>query len=148
MEVKCWHCPNRFLYVHKDSIMLSKQIMFFSPIELKLFFWTFQTSWTMKWPVTYMSVIVIYWPFCVCNASCVIISISKYLPINTKFGTNMPQCNTSGRFLFFEFSISVVFIDFFSFLGLIQFFRWNPDRFSIEFLWFLWGKWTILRLFY
>ena len=26
--------------------------------------------------------------------------------------------------------------------------RWNLDHFQIEFSWFLWGKWTILRLFY
>ena len=87
--------------------------------------------------------LVILWPF-----SCVIISLSKYLPISTKFGTHIPQCNTSGWFFvfFFEFSIFTVFIDFFSFLGLSQFLRWNLDHFQIEFLWFLWGKWTILRL--
>ena len=104
-----------FLYVRKDSIMLSEQSMLFSPIELKLFFWAFQTSWTKKLPITYMSVIL--WPFCLCNASCVIISISKYLRISTKFDTNFPQFNTSGSF-FVLFSIFTIFIDFFSFLGL------------------------------
>ena len=37
---------------------------------------------------------------------------------------------------------------FYHFMGLSQFLRWNSDHFQIEFLWFLWGKWTILRLFY
>ena len=47
---------------------------------------------------------VILWPFCVCNASCVLISISEYLPMSTKFGANVPQCNTSGYFFVFFFS--------------------------------------------
>ena len=34
------------------------------------------------------------------------------------------------------------------FMWLCQFLRWNSDHFQIEFLWFLWGEWTILRLFY
>ena len=89
--------------------------------------------------------LVILW-FCD-RFSCVIISISKYVPICTKFGTHIPQCNTSGWFFvfFFEFSIFAVFIDFFSFLGLSHFLRWKSDHFQIEFLWFLWGKWTIVR---
>ena len=33
-------------------------------------------------------------------------------------------------------------------MELNQFLRWNPDHFLIEFLWFPWAKWTILRLFY
>ena len=28
-----------------------------------------------------------------------------------------------------------------------NFFMWNPDHFQIEFLWLLYGKWPILRLF-
>ena len=37
---------------------------------------------------------------------------------------------------------------FYHFIGLSQFLRWNSNHFQIEFLWFLWGEWTILRLFY
>ena len=48
----------------------------------------------------------------------------------------------------FEFLIFTVFIDFFSYLGLSHFLRWKSDHFQIKFLWFLRGKWTILRLFY
>ena len=103
------------LYIRNNSNMLSEWTMLFAPIELKLFLFAFQTSWTKKLPITYMSVIL--WPFCLCNASCVIISISKYLRISTKFDTNFPQFNTSGSF-FVLFSIFTIFIDFFSFLGL------------------------------
>ena len=75
--------------------------------------------------------------------SCVFISISKYLPMCTKFGIHIPQCTTSGFFLSFT-----VFIDFFSYLGLSLFLRWNSDHFQIEFLWVKGGKWTILKLFH
>ena len=37
---------------------------------------------------------------------------------------------------------------FYHFMGLSQYLRWNLDHFQVEFLWFLWGKWTNLRLFY
>jgi len=42
------------------------------------------------------------------------------------------------------FEISHFFL---SFMGLNKIFRWNLDHFQIEFLCFLWDKWTILRLF-
>ena len=57
--------------------------------------WAFCTSWTMRLPITYLSVIL--WPF-----SCVIISISKYLPISTKFGANIIQCDTSWCFFLIQ----------------------------------------------
>ena len=34
------------------------------------------------------------------------------------------------------------------FYNFSQFLRWNSNHFQIELLWFLWGEWTILRLFY
>ena len=43
------------------------------------------------------------------------------------------------------FEISHFFIILWDF---IKFLRWNSDHFQIEFLCFLWDKWTILRLFY
>ena len=48
-----------------------------------------------------------------CYANCVIISMSKCLPISTNFGTNIPQCNTSGYF-FSNFKL-LPFISIFSF---------------------------------
>ena len=33
-------------------------------------------------------------------------------------------------------------------IGLSQFLRWSSDHFQIKISWILWGKWTILRLFY
>ena len=42
------------------------------------------------------------------------ICTSKFLTIDTKFGTNIPQLDSSEFFM--------VFIDFFSFLGLREFF--------------------------
>ena len=44
------------------------------------------------------SVIVFLWWFCVCNAKCVVISMSKHLIISTKFDKNILHCNTSGCF--------------------------------------------------
>ena len=47
------------------------------------FFWAFHTSWTTKWPIAYMFLIllfcdsVILWPFCVCNAN-----VSSFLCLN------------------------------------------------------------------
>ena len=117
-NVEKYNSPSTFLYVWKDNIMVSKKTMLFSPIELKLFLWAFHTSWTTEWPITYMSVIVrfrdcvsvILWLCCVC----VIISMSKYLPISLKFGTNVPQCNTSGCFFFIlRISIYTVLLTFF-----------------------------------
>jgi len=115
-----------FLYVREDSIMVSDQTILFSPIELKLFFWAFQTSWTPKWPITYVSVIMWFCDRFVCVTLIVIISISKYLPISTKFGTNIHQCSTSGCFFFSIYKFSQflltfsVFWDSQFFLGEIQ----------------------------
>ena len=49
---------------------------------------------------------------------------------------------------FFEILIFIDFIAFFVFLGLFKFLKWNTDYVQIEFLWVLWGKWSILILFY
>ena len=46
VELRLAEAP--FLYVRKDSIMLSEQTMLFSPIEMKLFYLGFQTSCTTK----------------------------------------------------------------------------------------------------
>ena len=68
------------LCVRKDSNMLFEQTMLFSLIELKLFFWAFMTSWTMKWQITYMSVFV-YLCHCVILWSfvCVTLVVSSFL---------------------------------------------------------------------
>ena len=52
--------------------------------------------------------------------------------------------NLEDFFYFFEI---LTFINFFVFLGLGQFLRWNTDHVQIEFLWVSWGKWPILKLF-
>ena len=100
------------LYVQKDSFMVCEKTLLLSLIELQLFFWGFHT-WTTKW-TPYMSVILRL--FFVCIAKCVTISMSKYLPISTNFGTKIPQCNTSRCFfLFFQnlfFRVSSTFLDF------------------------------------
>ena len=46
-----------FIYIRKDSIMVSKQTMLFFPFELEHFFWVFFTS-TTKLPTTHVSVFV------------------------------------------------------------------------------------------
>ena len=90
------------LYIHKDCIMVSEQTMLFSPIELKIFSGLSDLLNNEMTNNLYVCDCVILWRICVCNASCVIISISKYLPISITFGTNILQCNTSGWFFVFS----------------------------------------------
>ena len=51
----------------------------------------------------YVSDCVILWPFRVCDAKCVIGSMSKHLPISTKFCIIISQCLPSRLFLFIFF---------------------------------------------
>ena len=86
--------------------------------------------------------LVILWPFSCHNFW--YLNIFQSAPNLVQiFLTAMPR-----DVFFFKFSIFTVFIEVFCFLELNQFLRWNLEHFQIEFLWFLWGKWTILRLFY
>ena len=128
--------------------MVSEQTILFSPIELKLFL-GFSDPWTTKWPITYMSVIV--W-FCD-RFVCVTLVVSSFLYLNMfQSALNLVQIFLNAMpwdcLFFFYFSFLRFSLTLSIFWDLANFFRWNPDRFQIEFLWFLWGKWTILRLFY
>ena len=80
----------------------------------------------------------------------VIISISKYLPISTKFDTNIPQCNQHQ--VWYKYSSMDGFYGFYSLFCFLwdsaNFLKWNLYHIKNQFLWCLWGNWAILRLFY
>ena len=95
-----------FLYVCKDSIKISKQTYF---LRLSWNFFSGLFTPPEQWNG--------HSDHSVSNASGVMISLSKYFPIGTKFGTKIPQCTTLKCFFCFsDLSISMFFIEFFSFL--------------------------------
>ena len=112
-----------FLYVRRTVIWYRNKLCYF--LLLSWFFLGF--SHPLKNEMNRLICLLfchsgILWPFHVCNAKGVIISMSKYLPISPKFGTNIPQCNNSGWLIFSSCKFLLFLLTFFSFLGLSQVF--------------------------
>ena len=132
-----------FFDVRNDSIMVSEQSMLFSPFELKLFFGVFFTPPEQR---NYQK--VKYPWFC---HSVTVSNMSSFLCLNTfQSAPNFVQTFLIAIPWYIFFRFLRFLLTFFSFFGgdLANFLRWNEDYFQVEFLWFLWCKWSILRLVY
>ena len=111
---------HNFLYVWKHSTIVSEQTMLFSAIKLKLFFCFPHLLNNEITNNLYVCESVIVWPFCVCNAKCVIISIYKYLQNSTLFDTIIRQFNTSIDFYVNSCSFLWFLLNFLVFVVLSQ----------------------------
>ena len=89
---------------------------------------------------------VIVWPFWVCKAKCVIVSMFKYRSLSSKYNTDIKQCNTSDFFLIYLFLWFI--LTFFVSVGSSQFLNLNPDHVENKFEWCMWGNLAILILFH
>ena len=123
--------------------MVSEQTMLFSSIELKLFL---AFSHLLNNEITnnlYVGDCVILWPFVF-----VTLAVSSFLYLNIfQWAPNLVQIilNAILRDVFFFNFYGFYWLFFWDFANIL---RWNPDYFHIKFLWFLWCKWTILRVFH
>ena len=136
---------------------VSQQAMLFSPNGLKFFLLTFYISWTTKLPIKKLYVydcvsvlcvcvcVCICVCVCVCDAKSVIISMFKYLPINSKFSADIPQCNKLGFLVSKSIFYSFYRPSFCFSVTEPTFFNWDPYDVTIN---FYDVYWAVLRLFH